>query len=148
MHTPAPAPERYERHVDAALTDLPPMVLVVEDDREMRRLLAMVVRQEGWHVLEASDGTEAAALLQACVGTDRRFVPDLVVTDVRLPGLSGLDVLTRLRLRDRITPVLVITAFGDDETHARARRLGAAEVLDKPFLLDDLRRAVRRLVNR
>lgn len=148
MHTPAPTPERYERHVDATLKDLPPLVLVVEDDREMRRLLVMVMRSEGWHVLEASDGTEAAATLQACIGTDRRFVPDLVVTDVRLPGLSGLDVLTRLRLRDRITPVLVITAFGDDETHARARRLGAADVLDKPFHLDELRRAVRRLVNR
>jgi len=67
--------------------------------------------------------------------------PDLIVSDVRMPGWSGLDLLRFLRHRRSAIPVVLITAFGDRDTHERAARLGAA-VLDKPFALADLRRAI------
>jgi DNA-binding response OmpR family regulator len=67
---------------------------------------------------------------------------DLILTDVHMPGCSGLDVIEVLRDADWKTPVIVMTAFGDDETRARAEQLGAV-MLEKPFRLDSLRAAVR-----
>jgi DNA-binding NtrC family response regulator len=65
--------------------------------------------------------------------------PDVLVSDVRMPGLGGLDVLRGLRHCEWANPVILITAFGDEATHLEAVRLGAAAVLDKPFDVDDLR---------
>jgi FixJ family two-component response regulator len=61
-----------------------------------------------------------------------------------MPGLTGLEVLAGLRKRDQSTPVILITAFGDEQTHAEAKRLGATAVIDKPFDTADLLTAVRR----
>jgi DNA-binding NtrC family response regulator len=66
----------------------------------------------------------------------------LIISDVRMPGVSGLDVLATLRREDWSTPVILMTAFGDLETRAEARRLGAKALFDKPFDVDDLRTAV------
>ncbi len=66
----------------------------------------------------------------------------LVVSDVRMPGLTAFDVLTRLQRTLTKTPVILITAFGDETTHLRAQRMGASHVFDKPFDFDDLRAAV------
>lgn len=63
-----------------------------------------------------------------------------------MPWASGLTVLAALRRYDWATPAILITAFGDDETHSEARRLGAAAVFDKPFDMRDLRRAARRVL--
>ena len=123
-----------------------PVILVVEDDQEMRRLLATVVRGLGGEVVESADGSAASDYLRGAFANGRAGRPDLVISDVRLPGLSGLEVLANLRRWDGRTPFVVITAFGDDETHHRAYRLGAAAVLDKPFDLDELRRVIRQLV--
>lgn len=116
-----------------------PRVLLAEDDPEMRALMAWALRADGYEVHEVGDGD---ALLQA-LGTVEAGEegPDLVVTDVQMPGASGLEVLERLRRSRARLPVLLVTAFGDWETHARAERLGA-EVLDKPIELDDLRKRV------
>ena len=69
--------------------------------------------------------------------------PDVVVTDIRMPGISGIEMLAYLRNCREPTPVILITAFGDEELHGEAARWGASAVLDKPFELDDLRRAVQ-----
>lgn len=112
-------------------------VLLVEDDPEMRELMALALRGDGYEVREAADGLEALRLL----GAEENPGFDLVVSDVRMPGCSGLEMLQRLRGRPSQIPVVLVTAFGDRETHARARRLGAA-LLDKPFELNDLRELV------
>lgn len=115
-------------------------VLLVEDDPEMRELMALTLRADGYEVREAADGAEALRVLgtSAAEGPERI---DLVVSDVRMPGCSGLEMLQRLRGAPSEIPVVLVTAFGDRETHARARRLGAA-LLDKPFDMDDLRALV------
>jgi CheY-like chemotaxis protein len=126
-----------------------PTVLVAEDDPEMRRLLATVLPRWGFDVTLAHDGDELTDLVQRFLhGTseERSHPPDLIISDVRMPGHSGLSVLEYLRRNDWTTPFVVITAFGDPSTHAEARRLGAARVLDKPFDLNHLRATVLELV--
>ena len=124
-----------------------PLVILAEDDTEFRRLLASVLQQEGYEVVEAPDGLALLASLENTL-TVRRERPDafLVVADVRMPGLSGLDVLAILRCATWRTPVILITAFGDEATHAEGQELGAVAVLDKPFDVDVLRAAVKETI--
>ena len=97
----------------------------------MRRLVALELEAEAYAV-EALDS--GSALWARCL--DGPPV-DLIVTDVRMPGLDGLEVLRRLRQRDIDIPVLMVTAFGDRHLHREATALGA-RVLDKPFDFDHL----------
>lgn len=118
-------------------------VLLAEDDTDLRRLLAGALEQEGYHVRQVGSGRELREELEVAPG--QPLAVDLIVSDVRMPGFSGLDVLSFLRQRDWATPVLLITAFGDEAVHQEAHRLGAAAVIDKPFELDELRHAARAL---
>ena len=117
-----------------------PRVLVAEDDTEMRWLVAHALRRDGYDVVEARNGDELYRELSM------RFVRfgdpnlDLIVTDVRMPGRSGLDVVELLRKLATDIPLIVMTAFGDDEVRTRAGAAGAV-LLDKPFDLADLRAA-------
>jgi DNA-binding response OmpR family regulator len=125
------------------LTYLRPLrILLAEDDREMRRLLATSLREEGFDVIAASDGNRLLEQIGSHILSPGRDPVDLVISDVRMPGRSGLEVLAGLRGADWATPFIIITAFGDEETHAEARRLGAVAVFDKPFDLDDFKTAV------
>ena len=135
MERPAPVSEPLPRHR--------PLVLLAEDDAEFRRLLASVLAEDGYEVLEAEDGLALLATIEHTL-TVRREQPDafLVVADVRMPGLTGLDVLAILRCANWATPVILITAFGDEATHAEGRELGAVAVFDKPFSMEQLRCAV------
>ena len=83
------------------------------------------------------------SLLESLEGKEASI--DLVVTDIRMPGLTGLEVLESLFDRHGHPPVICMTAFGDPETHALAGRLGAAAVFDKPFDIDILVDRVRTL---
>jgi DNA-binding response OmpR family regulator len=118
------------------------VVLLAEDDQAFRQLLASVLAADGYEVVEATDGVSLLAKIEAFLAA--RDTPDsfLVVADVRMPGLSGLDVLAILRCANWRTPVILITAFGDEATHAEGRELGAAAVFDKPFDIHALRTAV------
>lgn len=123
-----------------------PRVLVAEDDREMRRLVVEALSEDGYDVAEVCDGVELLAQVGSSVlfggfGSTRP-PPDLIVTDVRMPGLTGLTVIEGLRRTGTGVPVVVITAFGDEETHRIAHENGAVAVFDKPFELDDLRAVV------
>jgi two-component system response regulator AtoC len=117
-------------------------VLLAEDDPELRALLAAELRADAHEVMEAEDGVELMALVEAqsFAGTPG---PTVVVTDVRMPRLSGLDVLAAYPLTCRSVPFILITAFGDDRTRAEAHALGANRVLEKPLDLTHLRDAVR-----
>lgn len=140
-------PWSFERDVDAVLASTP-RALVAEDDPEMRALVREVLRRDGYEVIEATNGPELAKLVQSEVLRPNMGLPaDIIITDVVMPGRTGLEVVGWLRLRDWATPVVLVTAFGSAEVHEEARRLGAA-VLDKPFDLDELRRLVRSLERR
>jgi len=121
-------------------------LLIAEDDRDMRRLLVQSFREEGYRVSEADNGEKLRRTL-AAVGYGRRdAAPDILVSDVFLPGFTGLELLAELRKSDWAFPVVLITAFGDETLHLEGKRLGAAMVLDKPFDIEELVVAVRLLV--
>jgi DNA-binding response OmpR family regulator len=125
---------------------LRPRVLVAEDDREMRRLVVETLERVGLEVIEASDGGRLLVLIgKTYASGDRAHVFDLIVSDVRMPICSGLQILRMLRDANWRTPIIVMTAFGDDETRRNAGELGAI-FFDKPFELADLRAEVCRVL--
>lgn len=117
-------------------------VLVVDDEQPVRRLLRDVLELDGYEVDEAVDGPGALAAVEA-----QR--PDCIVLDVMMPGMSGIEVLTRLRAQPVGVdlPVLVLTAAGDDGTTWAGWQAGASYYLPKPFDVDHLLTWVGRLVD-
>jgi CheY-like chemotaxis protein len=114
------------------------VVLVVEDDREMRSLLCDEFWGAGYQLREAKDGDEAfLAVLQS--------VPDLILTDLRMPA-GGADYISRLRTVAPHCPIIVITAFGDAGLRAEVLRAGASAYFDKPVRISDLKLKVEELL--
>ena len=112
-------------------TAAPVRILVAEDDAEMLELLSRVLREEGFRVLTASDGHQALARIE-----EGDF--DLVLSDVRMPGPDGMEVLRRALASRLHQPVILMTAFGSISSAVEAMRAGAFHYLTKPFNLDDL----------
>jgi two-component system nitrogen regulation response regulator GlnG len=110
----------------------PRRVFVVDDDRGVRFVLAEALREAGWRV-QAFDAADAALAALA----DGEALPDLVFTDVRMPGLDGLGFLDALKARHPALPVVVMSAYTDVASTAGAFRGGAHEFLSKPFDLDE-----------
>ena len=133
--------QRQSSDYCADLEVLPPRILLAEDDSEMRALVSGDLRRAGYGVVECADGAALLRRLEsACCGQGLGI--DLVVADVRMPELTGLEVLERLRGADPFMPYIVVTAFGSVETRRAATRLGATAVLDKPFEIKDLLKLV------
>jgi len=118
-------------------------VLLAEDDAEMRDLLTLALRGAGLQVCECSDGAELLTQLDPIVSGVGKVEWDLVISDNRMPGVLGLEIFAGLRRLADAPPLILITAFGDTETHALARELGVAAVFDKPFDIDDLLKEVQ-----
>jgi DNA-binding response OmpR family regulator len=132
--------------VMASAPPLRPRVLVADDDTEMRRLVAESLRRDGYEVIEEGDGGGLMVRVAAIRSFDRTVDPfDLIVSDVRMPVCSGLDIVKGLREAHCTAPVILMTAFGDDETRAQAEALDAV-LFDKPFQLGALRAVVRTLL--
>lgn len=112
-------------------TSTPVTVLVAEDDRDMLEMLDQALRDDGYRVIGASDGDEALAHLKA-----GDF--DIVLTDLKMPKASGLDILRAARARYLHQPVVMMTAFGTIDSAVEAMREGAYSYITKPFDLDDL----------
>lgn len=126
------------------MSDSVPSVVLAEDDAEMRRLLVCALERRGLTVLEAGSGT---ALLERLAELDSvGGLPQLMVCDVRMPGLSGFGVIQATRLRGWTIPSLLITAFPDEETLTMAESLGVAQVFAKPFDMGDFCDAALRLL--
>jgi len=120
-----------------------PSILVVEDDPETRHFYLQVLKTEGWHADEAHNGFQAFEKAVAAP-------PDLVLTDIAVPGLDGIELCRRLRAdeRTRNVPVLAVTGYDDRRYPDRAMQAGANHVLIKPFEADVLVAETRRLLTR
>lgn len=124
-----------------------PTILLADDDDDLRTLVALMLRRNRYHVVEARNGEHLLQLIQAYFYSGQKLrAPELILSDVRMPGWSGLEVLDWLRSSDRLTPVILFTAFGSDSVHRTAAELGATDILDKPFDLRALERRVREVV--
>jgi CheY-like chemotaxis protein len=121
-------------------------ILIADDDADMRKLLTLTLRSEGYEVLECVDGLELLEQLKAACVPHAPYHLDLVISDVRMPGMSGLDVLRRLREYRGLPPIMLITAFGDEQTHTLARQLGAVASIDKPFEIRQFLELVQSLI--
>jgi DNA-binding response OmpR family regulator len=123
-------------------------VFLAEDDAEMRAMLRIALTREGYRVTEAASGTEALeALGDLLLGLGHwRESPDLLITDQRMPGCEGLELIEALRAVRARVPAILITAFGDDETFKRAFDMDETAVLDKPFDISLLMAIARRLL--
>ena len=124
----------------------PARILLAEDDAEMRSMLSTALRSDGYEVVEASSGSDLLEEISMLLFRGEAIPADLIVSDERMPGLLGSEVLAGLRRARWPTPFVLITGFGDDDTHREAFRLGASAVFDKPFDLDELRRTVVELL--
>jgi two-component system OmpR family response regulator len=119
----------------------PVRVLVVEDEVSLAELLTMALRYEGWEVRSAGDGL-------AAVRTAREFGPDLVVLDIMLPDIDGLEVLRRLRAGTPTLPVLFLTAKDAVEDRIAGLTVGGDDYVTKPFSLEEVMARLRALLRR
>src|SRR3954466_13220485 len=111
-------------------------ILVIDDDTGVRESIARMLRQAGYTVQCASNGEEGYGMAR-----DGAF--DVVLSDMRMPGLSGLDVLRKLR-ESRVDSVfMIMTGFGTVDTAVEAMKLGAIDFVQKPFFRDELVMRVR-----
>jgi len=113
-------------------------VLVVDDDAVFRARLCRAFRDRGWEATEAAGGEEALRVA-------RESSPDLAVVDLRMPGMSGLEVVRELHKLDDTTCVLMLTGFGSIATAVAATKFGAAHFLSKPADADQILSAYHRL---
>ncbi len=116
-------------------------ILVVDDERSMRELLSIVLKREGHEVLVAENGRSAIDLLE-------RQPVELLISDVRMPDLSGVDVLAAAQRMNPEIIGIMITAYASTETAVEALRLGAYDYLSKPFNVDELKLKVRKALER
>jgi CheY-like chemotaxis protein len=110
-------------------------ILIVDDEVEVARVLADAVDRQGHVAVLAHRGEEALAALA-------RERPDAVFLDVRMPGLSGIEVLRRIRRSDPTLPVVLITGHAEPADLDAARQLGVTEIIEKPLLLKHLEDAL------
>jgi len=117
-----------------------PVILIVDDDRNGRESLRRGLARDGYEVLTAENGKKALAIAQ-----DHPI--DLVLTDLIMPGLGGLDFLEGLAVVQPNTPAILISAFASVDTAVKAVRRGVQDVLEKPIRLRDVRKAVKRAIS-
>src|ERR1700688_2589877 len=114
-----------------------PTILIVEDEAKMRRLLELNLGEDGFTTLSAGDAETGVKLL-------RENNVDLVVTDLKLPGMNGLEFLQAAKRQNAALPVVVMTAFGSVETAVEAMKAGASDYVLKPFSLSEMRMVIRK----
>jgi two-component system response regulator FlrC len=115
-------------------------ILIVDDDQAMRLALSESLQSCGYETEAAKNGTDAIHLF-----SKKKF--DLVVSDMRMPGMTGMEVLKSVKKMSPDVPVILITAYGTVSTAVEAMKVGAAEFIMKPFSLDDLEAVVKNVLN-
>jgi DNA-binding NtrC family response regulator len=124
-------------------------ILVAEDDDAMRAFMVNTLKRGGYEVFEISDGRNLRMFLKdMALSAEKRAYPsvDLIVSDIRMPGKTALEVLSDFKRVAKEVPVVLITAFSDAKTQRKALHLGAAAVFDKPFDINDLKAVLFKLV--
>ena len=123
------------------MTEMPPAILIVDDEPDVRKVVRTVLEADGYQVAEAADGPAALQLMHS-IGGPRG--PQVVVLDVMMPGIDGVEVCRQIP-HDRMK-VLMLTARDDPETRTAAEDAGADRYMTKPFSAVDLLEAVRDLL--
>jgi len=112
-------------------------ILVVEDDRDMQFLLSSILKRQEYELLVAGEGRKA-------LKETKRWSPDLVLLDIRLPDMNGIKILEEMKRINRDLAIIMLTAYGDIKGAVQAMRLGAFEYITKPFDNDELLIVIKR----
>lgn len=117
------------------LKGVQPRILVVDDEQSIREFLQIMLKRERMDVMEASNGKVALEIIK-----DNHF--DLIISDIQMPELNGIELLEEIKNRDPEALVLMITAFGSTENAVKAMKLGAYDYLSKPFKIDEVKNRI------
>jgi two-component system, response regulator, stage 0 sporulation protein F len=115
-------------------------ILIVDDQFGIRILLNEVLQKEGYDTFQAANGLQALEILND-------HVPDLVLLDMKIPGMDGIEILKRMRVLQPDIKVIIMTAYGELDMIQEAMDLGALTHFAKPFDIDDIRKAVEKHIN-
>lgn len=116
-------------------------ILIVDDEKSMRDFLKILLTKEGYHVIAAGDGNQALTAL----GKNR---VDLVISDIRMPGMGGLELLAKVKDEADDIPVIMITAFASPNDAVQAMKSGAYDYISKPFNVDEIKSVIYTATNR
>lgn len=111
-------------------------ILIIDDDDQLRKSFERLLKEEGYHVMSAASGEEGLDVLN-------ENMPDLVILDVRLPGMTGLETFNLIHQIEPKLPAIIMTAFGTTETAIEATKLGAFDYILKPFEIPDMLNVIR-----
>ena len=117
------------------------IILIVDDEEALREGLGRVLEDEGYKVIAAGSGEQALAMLP-------NHHVDLILTDIRMPGMSGLELLKKVREINRTLGVIILTGYGEIESYIEAMNFGAMEYVNKPFKMNELKFIVNKILNR
>jgi two-component system response regulator PilR (NtrC family) len=115
-------------------------ILIVDDELSMREFLQILLEKEGYKTLTAANGSEAVKLIQA-------NNIELVISDIRMPEMTGLDLLKEVKKKDYFIPVIMITAYASPEDAVLAMKGGAYDYITKPFKVDEIKNIIKTALN-
>ena len=116
-------------------------LLIVDDEGSLREMLAILLRREGYNVEQADNGAVAFEMVQ-------QSIYDLIITDIQMPRMTGIELLRQLREQDNEVTVMMVTAFSSTEEAVEAMKLGAYDYITKPFKNDEIRLVIRNALER
>ncbi|MCK5913772.1 MAG: sigma-54-dependent Fis family transcriptional regulator, partial [Desulfuromusa sp.] len=116
-------------------------ILVVDDENSLREMLSILLQREGYQVENAADGAAALVMIQ-----ENNY--DLIISDIQMPRMTGIELLRQLREADNDVTVLMITAFSSTEEAVEAMKLGAYDYITKPFKNDEIRLVIKNALER
>ncbi|MGG0474620.1 response regulator [Priestia aryabhattai] len=114
-------------------------ILIVDDQYGIRILLTEVLQKEGYTTFQAANGFQA-------IDITKEQAPDLVLLDMKIPGMDGIEILKRLKQHDEMIKVIIMTAYGELDMIQEAKDLGALTHFAKPFDIDEIRKVVREYI--
>jgi len=115
-------------------------ILVVDDEKNTREALSKILNEDGYDVLSAADAYQALDVIA-------RELPDLILADLKMPGMDGLELLSRTRLRGFDMPVVLMTAYGTVETAVEAMKKGAEDYITKPVNIEELELQIKKILS-
>lgn len=116
-------------------------ILIVDDENNLREMLAILLKREGYIVFQAEDGEDGLHKAQ-------EISPDLIISDIKMPKMTGIELLRHLRERDSEVAVIMMTAFSSTEEAVEAMKLGAYDYITKPFKNDEIRLVIKNALER
>lgn len=122
------------------MTKVKQVILIVDDEEGLREGLSKLLESEGYAALSAESGEQALQILQ-------QSHIDLVLTDMRMPGMDGIELLKKIRERHPNVGVIILTGYGQIESYIEAMNFGAIEYVSKPFKVNELKFIVNKVLN-